>query len=229
MGGRAAPSGICPSQSFCHWLRPKRGLSFVAETKKSAQVIASNTGRSEHSRSASAYGGSSVHSKMIARIAGCAARMPLTRSTMPGVTRGTSIFSPLITASKASKPGTSSQPWMMNLASSISNPQWLSKMSLWMSRVWLLAVRIRILSCSSSATDTMGHCTMEDMKTGTVATLAAIVWKAIMKPQSPVIPQTRWDSSHLMAAAKSSCTSWVMWPLWAISRVKPGTVRKMIS
>mmetsp|Transcript_60239 Transcript_60239/g.184007 ORF Transcript_60239/g.184007 Transcript_60239/m.184007 type:complete len:217 (-) Transcript_60239:1448-2098(-) len=215
-----------PSQSACHWFKPNLGLSFLEEMKKSAHVIASHTGRLNWARSASAYGGSSVHSKTIALMDGSSLKMPLTISIMPGVTNSTSTCSPFATASK---PGMFWQPLMMKRVSSTSKPHWLSRMSFCGFKVSPFAVRIKILSYLSKATETIGHWTIEDMKTGMLTAVRASGWKAIMNPQSPVMPQQPLFSRSLQAFMNSSCTFGVIFPDCAMAKVRPGTHRYLTS
>ena len=51
-------------------------------------------------------------------------------------------------------------------------------------------------------------------------------WNHIMKPQSPVMPDTPFSwSSHRTASVNSAITSGVISPLWHIANVRPGTTR----
>eukprot|EP00438_Fugacium_kawagutii_P008196 Skav212248 [mRNA] locus=scaffold999:56955:62017:+ [translate_table: standard] len=77
--------------------------------------------------------------------------------------------------------------------------------------------------------DSIGHCIMELIKTGTEAMALAKGWKAIMKPQSPVIPATPLFSNHFTASMNSCSTSSLSAPACAMANVKPGTTRKSTS
>ena len=73
---------------------------------------------------------------------------------------------------------------------------------------------------------TAGSWHSADMNTGFFVCLRASAWKNIMKPQSPVMPDTPFSwSSHRTASVNSAITSGVMALFWHISNVRPGATR----
>ena len=72
---------------------------------------------------------------------------------------------------------------------------------------------------------TAGSWHSADMNTGFFVCLRASAWKNIMKPQSPVIPETPSASSSFTLPMKRSSTSGVILPDWHIAKVRPGTTR----
>mmetsp|Transcript_48277 Transcript_48277/g.108750 ORF Transcript_48277/g.108750 Transcript_48277/m.108750 type:complete len:292 (+) Transcript_48277:599-1474(+) len=213
-------SSCLPSHCTCQSWIPKRSLSCTPVMKKSHPVMASYTGSPVSLRSASAYAGSSVHSSRMARILGCFVITSRALATMPGVTFSTSTFSPRATASKW---GTSSQPTTTKRCCCVSTPHSSRIRSRIGSSDLPLAVKTAISSSLEKADVTAGSCASADIKTGLYVTCRASCWKYIMKPQSPVMPETPFSSKYLIAALKLSSTSGVIFPLMHISNVNPGT------
>ena len=126
-------------------------------------------------RSESAYGGSSVHSNRIARIFAFFATASDAILTMPGVTRGTSTFSPFATASK---PSTFSQPstWKRAWRSGSVTCAIVSILLNDGRSDSPLAVSTRNSSSTENEHERMWHCMTAEMKHGSLAWRRASFW-----------------------------------------------------
>jgi len=64
-----------------------------------------------------------------------------------------------------------------------------------------------------------------DMMTGLCVTRRAMCWKFMKNPQSPVMMDTPFASSHLTAFVNRSSISGGIFPDWHMANVRPGTTR----